>query len=156
LRAGIQARENPHPERRVGLCFEHQGRLAGNAGRFAVRQQLSNLLNGVPLSIWYDWKNDGQDPADGEQNFGTVKDDLQPKPAYTALKTMTDELKRLPAERDWKRIVRKAISFLYLSIAPAIAKSGRLDSGGSTPASPEGLLGDFRGAWAAAAICYLK
>ena len=22
---------------------------------FAARQQLSNLLNGVPLSIWYDW-----------------------------------------------------------------------------------------------------
>lgn len=59
---------------------------------YAVRQQLSNLLNGIPLSIWYDWKNDGKDPADGEQNFGTVTDDLQPKPAYTALKTMTHEL----------------------------------------------------------------
>jgi polysaccharide biosynthesis protein PslG len=59
---------------------------------YAVRQQLSNLLNGVPLSIWYDWKNDGRDPDDAEQNFGTVRDDLQPKPAYTALKKMTEEL----------------------------------------------------------------
>jgi hypothetical protein len=76
---------------------------------FAVRQQLCNLLNGVPLSIWYDWKNDGRDPADNEQNFGTVTADLQPKPAYTALKTMTSELsgcrleQRLPglAESDF-------------------------------------------------------
>jgi hypothetical protein len=66
---------------------------------FAVRQQLCNLLNGVPLSIWYDWKNDGHDPADNEQNFGTVKEDLEPKPAYTALKAMTAELSGYLLER---------------------------------------------------------
>ena len=27
-------------------------------------QQLANLLNNVPLSIWYDWKNDGPDPRE--------------------------------------------------------------------------------------------
>ena len=59
---------------------------------FAARQQLSNLLNGVPLSIWYDWKNDGPDPAENEHNFGTVLPDLQPKPAYKALQTLTREL----------------------------------------------------------------
>lgn len=56
---------------------------------FIVRQQLSNLLNGVPLSIWYDWKNDGGDPTEWEQNFGTVTEDLTPKPSYIALQTMT-------------------------------------------------------------------
>ena len=59
---------------------------------YAVRQQLSNLLNGVPLSIWYDWKNDGQDANENEQNFGTVTNDLQPKPAYIALRNMVREL----------------------------------------------------------------
>ena len=59
---------------------------------FIVRQQLANLLYGVPLSIWYDWKNDGPDPAENEHNFGTVQLDLQPKPAYTAVKTLTHEL----------------------------------------------------------------
>jgi hypothetical protein len=59
---------------------------------FAVRQQLSNLANGVPLSIWYDWKNDGTDPDDGEQNFGLVYPDLKPKPAYTAMRDMTRAL----------------------------------------------------------------
>lgn len=59
---------------------------------YIARQQLSNLLNGVPLSIWYDWKNDGRDPADGEHNFGTVGYNLTPKPAYLAIQTMTREL----------------------------------------------------------------
>ena len=59
---------------------------------FAVRQQLHNLWNGIPLSIWYDWMNDGSDPTEKEQNWGTVMPDLKPKPAYVALKTMTHEL----------------------------------------------------------------
>jgi hypothetical protein len=59
---------------------------------FAARQQLSNLLNGVPLSIWYDWKNDGPDPNENEHNFGTVLPDLKPKPAYLAIQTLTREL----------------------------------------------------------------
>ncbi len=59
---------------------------------FLVRQQLANLLEGVPLSIWYDWKNDGSNPADNEHNFGTVLPELTPKPAYAALQTLTREL----------------------------------------------------------------
>ena len=59
---------------------------------FAVRQQLATLLYGVPLSIWYDWKNDGPDRKEREHNFGTVEEDLKPKPAYVALKTLTHEL----------------------------------------------------------------
>ena len=59
---------------------------------FIARQQLSNLLNAVPISIWYDWKNDGEDPAENEHNFGTVGYDLKPKPAYLAIQTLTREL----------------------------------------------------------------
>ena len=76
---------------------------------FAVRQQLSNLLNGVPLSIWYDWKNDGVDPNENEHNFGTVLPDLNPKPAYVSIKTLTRELAgyrvarrvALPSDKDY-------------------------------------------------------
>jgi hypothetical protein len=76
---------------------------------FAARQQLSNLLNGVPLSIWYDWKNDGADPNENEHNFGTVLPDLQPKPAYGAIQTLTRELSgyriarriSLPGDKDF-------------------------------------------------------
>jgi len=59
---------------------------------FAVRQQLANLLNDVPLSIWYDWKNDGPDPKEREHNFGVMTSDLKPKPAYEAIQTLTREL----------------------------------------------------------------
>jgi hypothetical protein len=82
-----------------GVSLEQQA-------EFAVRQQLSNLLNGVPLSIWYDWKNDGPDPKDNEHNFGTVFPDLKPKPVYEAIQKLTRELagyriaRRIPLESD--------------------------------------------------------
>ena len=69
---------------------------------FAVRQQLANLLAGVPISIWYDWKNDGPDPNEREHNFGVVANDLKPKPAYSALQTMMRELNGFRIERRLK------------------------------------------------------
>lgn len=60
---------------------------------YIVRMQLANLLFNIPISIWYDWKNDGDDPADHEQNFGTVFSDLKPKPAYLAIQLMNTQLK---------------------------------------------------------------
>jgi hypothetical protein len=76
---------------------------------FAVRQQLSNLLCGVPLSIWYDWKNDGTDANENEHNFGTVLPDLNPKPAYVAIRALTQQLNgcrfvrrlALPSDKDY-------------------------------------------------------
>lgn len=68
-----------------GIPLEDQADLA-------VRMQLINLLNGVPLSIWYDWKNDGQEPGNYEHNFGIVGSDLTLKPAYDAIKTLTAQL----------------------------------------------------------------
>jgi len=82
-----------------GVSIERQA-------EFAVRQQLVNLLNNVPLSIWYDWKNDGDDPKENEHNFGTVLPDLTPKPAYEAIHVFTQELagyrieRRLQVEKD--------------------------------------------------------
>ncbi|QNN24149.1 glycoside hydrolase family 5 protein [Planctomycetales bacterium ZRK34] len=60
--------------------------------QFIVRQQLTNVLWDVPVSIWYDWINDGPDPKEHEHNFGIVNRDLSPKPSYTALKVMTTTL----------------------------------------------------------------
>ena len=82
---------------------------------FAARQQLSNLLNGVPLSIWYDWKNDGPDPNENEHNLGTVLPDLAPKPAYVAIRTLTGELSGyrivrrlpLPSDKDYVLLCQK-------------------------------------------------
>jgi hypothetical protein len=82
-----------------GYASNTKGSSLETQAEFAVRQQLSNLLNDIPLSIWYDWKNDGHAPQDREQNFGTVSENLQPKPAYLALKTMTTELNGYHLER---------------------------------------------------------
>jgi len=56
---------------------------------YLVRMQLTNLLDGVRLSIWYDWQDDGNDPKEREHNFGTVTRDLKPKPAYRAVQVLT-------------------------------------------------------------------
>ncbi len=39
----------------------------------------------IPISIWYDWKNDGPDANNAEHRFGMVHQNLDPKPAYTAI-----------------------------------------------------------------------
>lgn len=66
---------------------------------YLLRQLLTNIAEGIPLSIWYDWANDGPDPRETEHNFGTVTLDRRPKPAYIAAKTMTSLLGRARFER---------------------------------------------------------
>ena len=95
--------------------FTNKGVSLESQAAFLVRQQLANLHAGVPISIWYDWKNDGTDLAEREHNFGTVTHDLQPKPAYIALQTLTRELsgyrieKRLATSstNDWALLLGK-------------------------------------------------
>ena len=66
-------------------------------GRYLPRQWLTNVSNDVPLSIWYDWHDDGADPEEKEHHFGTVRYPYragqspvyEPKPAYLAAQTLT-------------------------------------------------------------------
>ena len=136
-----------------GYASNTKGVSLETQAAFAVRQQLCNLLNGVPLSIWYDWKNDGHDPADNEQNFGTVKEDLEPKPAYTALKTMTAELSGYRLERRLDGLAESDFVLVFVNGAGA-RKAVGVDIGGPACRPPDRLAaGDFPGAWAAPAIC---
>jgi len=57
-----------------------------------VRMQLSNLLHGIPLTVWYDWKNDGENPDNFEHNCGTVDFHLNPKPAYKTIHILNKQL----------------------------------------------------------------
>ncbi len=82
-----------------GYASHTKGVSLETQAAFAVRQQLSNVLYGVPISIWYDWKNDGKDSAEREHNFGTVMPDLTPKPAYKAIQAFTKELSGFCVER---------------------------------------------------------
>ena len=66
-------------------------------GKMLPRQWLINLANEVPLSIWYDWHDDGRDPKEPEHHFGSVEHVFHaqrepvydPKPAYRAAQTLT-------------------------------------------------------------------
>ena len=63
-----------------------------------ARELLTNVANGIPMSIWYDWREDGTDPKEPEHHFGLVRNAYmsdgaqvyQPKPAYLTTKTLTD------------------------------------------------------------------
>lgn len=79
--------------------FSPKGVTREMQAAFLVRQQLANLLAGIPISIWYDWKDDGPDPAEREHNFGTVAHELTPKPAYVAIQTLARELSGYRIER---------------------------------------------------------
>jgi hypothetical protein len=59
---------------------------------YLVRMFLINAYQNIPVSIWYDWKDDGTDPKEREHHFGTVKHDLNPKAAYLAAKVLSSTL----------------------------------------------------------------
>jgi hypothetical protein len=60
--------------------------------QYLSRMFLVNLYQNIPVTIWYDWKNDGTDPNEREHNFGTMTHDLRPKQAYVAAKTLSATL----------------------------------------------------------------
>ena len=76
-------------------------------GKLLARAWLTNLANGVSLSIWYDWRDDGEDPNEAEHHFGTVSHRyyearepvFDPKPAYLAAKTLSTFFKGYRFER---------------------------------------------------------
>jgi len=62
--------------------------------KYLPRQFLVNLMAGVPLSIWYDWRDDGLDPKNPEHHFGVVRHSLKEvKPSYSALQTLVTNLR---------------------------------------------------------------
>jgi len=69
--------------------------------QMVTRVYLTNLLNEVPISIWYDWNDDGADPANAEDNYGMVASlaTLAPKPAYYAASNLSSLLGGYSLER---------------------------------------------------------
>ncbi|MBN2021464.1 MAG: cellulase family glycosylhydrolase [Pirellulales bacterium] len=69
-------------------------------GKYLARQWLVNVACDVPLSIWYDWHDDGTDPKEAEHHFGTTAHAYfdgrapvyDPKPACQAAKALTTAL----------------------------------------------------------------
>jgi len=69
-------------------------------GKYLPREMLVNLMNDVPVSIYYDWHDDGTNPKEPEHHFGTVHYEYhagaeqvyEPKPAYLASKALSSNL----------------------------------------------------------------
>jgi len=79
--------------------------------QYVVRIYLTDLMQRVPISIIYDWKDDGLSLQDSEQNFGVVADHdgsvgalgyrcFYVKPSYFALYNLVRELRGLSPERE--------------------------------------------------------
>jgi len=55
-----------------------------------VRMFLINKVNKIPISIWYDWKDEGNNPDNHYDNFGLRKENIEvPKMAYQAMNTFS-------------------------------------------------------------------
>ncbi len=66
---------------------------------YLARQWLINQWQHIPISIYYDWHDDGTNPKDAEHHFGIVDNAYQPKPAYQAAKTFTTQLNGFTFDR---------------------------------------------------------
>jgi hypothetical protein len=99
LRALI-ARYAPESRRELPIVSSEWGYSTTTAGGVSENQQaqyltrmwLANLAAGVNLSIFYDWRDDGNDPKEREHRFGTVRRDFQPKPSFLAARRLIAEL----------------------------------------------------------------
>jgi hypothetical protein len=137
-------------------------------GRYLPRELLTNLASGVPISIWYDWHDDGTDPAEPEHHFGTAHAEFhggrdpiyETKPAYVAMKRMSDALKgcsfekRLTMERqsDWalcfhnsagQRLAVWTTAEPHDVFIPGLKGAGRQDQardGGELRSNEKGLI----------------
>jgi len=59
---------------------------------------LSRRYGAVKVIFWYDFVDDGNDASNKEDNFGMLKNDLSPKPAYVAAATLSATL----GSRSWR------------------------------------------------------
>lgn len=57
---------------------------ADTQASYLVRLHLGQHMAGVPVSIWYDWRDDGREPGNPEHHYGLHDADGRAKPAWLA------------------------------------------------------------------------
>ena len=106
-----------------GYSSAWQGMTEEKQAVMLARQFLTNAGNGISISIWYDWRDDGLDANEAEHHFGLVRHAYQAraaqpflaKPAYQAARTLMTILRgysfaeRLPvgSSHDYLLLFRK-------------------------------------------------
>lgn len=93
-------------------CVCNEGVFPQTQADWIARMQIFNLYSGIPLSIWYDWKDDGTDPAQKGQHRGLVTHDLRLKPSYVAMTTLTHQLEGYRMTRRLK--TSSALDFVFV------------------------------------------
>ena len=95
--SGSDAKDIPIISSEWGYSSAWRGLSDEKQGELLARAWLTNVANGISLSIWYDWHDDGLDPNEPEHHFGVVSNSYHEgrdpvydqKPAYLAAKTLT-------------------------------------------------------------------
>jgi hypothetical protein len=64
------------PNSQVGISTSAQA-------KYIPRLFAEYFRNGIARTFVYEFYDEGTNPADQEQNFGLINNDLTPKPAYT-------------------------------------------------------------------------
>lgn len=106
-RAASTSREIPIISGEWGYSSVWRGMNEQIQGELLARQFLTNVANAIPISIWYDWRDDGPDPREPEHHFGLVRHRhfpartplYDPKPAYHAARTLNTFLDGYTFER---------------------------------------------------------
>jgi hypothetical protein len=86
----------------LGAWFSAGHRDEAGQAALVARQILVDALAGVQMTFIYDYKDDGTNLAASENNFGVIRSDNSPKPAFAAAATTREVLasaaavKRLP------------------------------------------------------------
>lgn len=66
----------------------YSGRTPEAQAKYALRRFAETFGLGIEVSVYYDFKDDGNDPHEAEHNFGLMTFDWQPKPAYHAVQRL--------------------------------------------------------------------
>lgn len=61
--------------------------------KYLTRMFLYNAYLGIPVSIWYDWQDDGVGSNNAEHNFGLIYFNRTPKPSYHSMVRLSKYLK---------------------------------------------------------------
>lgn len=75
-----------------GYSTFKQGVSQEKQSQYAVRQYLANLSAGVPLTIWYSWKNRPDARNEKEKNFGLLEASGSSKASFEALRSAWSSL----------------------------------------------------------------
>ena len=94
--ARVNGEEIPIISSEWGYSSAWRGLTENSQSEILARQFLTNTANGIPISIWYDWHDDGVDASEPEHHFGVARNAYQahreliydPKPAYAAALTL--------------------------------------------------------------------